>query len=78
MCDTDRKIGAEVRAVLARHRVLESALLETLKALPPADAARLARDLRACVDEPPSPAPATRQVAIRPWSFLREGGVFPP
>ena len=65
------KIGGEIRAVLARHRVLESALLETLQALPPEDAARLARDLRACVDEPAPAAPAGRQVTIRPWSFLR-------
>ncbi len=69
MDDSERKINGAVRAVLARHRVLESALLETLKALPPEDAARLARDLRACVK---GEAPAVRTVAIRPWSFLKD------
>jgi len=76
MNDSNGKIDGEIRAVFARHRVLETALLETLKALPPQDAARLAHDLRACVDDPaPVPAaaaaPAVREITIRPWSFLR-------
>ena len=42
----------EVRAVLARHHVVESALLESIRALAPHEAASLARELRQCADDP--------------------------
>jgi hypothetical protein len=52
----------EVRAILARH--VESALLTSIRALPPHEAASLARELRQCADNPapytparPSPTP---------------------
>jgi hypothetical protein len=47
----------EVRAVLARHHVVESALLASIRALPPAEAASLARELRQCANDR---APYTR------------------
>ena len=71
MRDTETKFGGEVRAVLARHRVLEFASLEMIRALPREDAARLAHELRTCVN---NQAPALQdplQVVIREWSFLK-------
>jgi len=60
-----------VRAVLARHNVVDSALLESIRSLPPEDAARLARDLRECANDLGAPR-GPRQVSIRPWSFLSQ------
>lgn len=75
---TETKVASEIRAVLAKHRVQEFALLETLKALPREDASRLAHELRACANDEAPITQAMRQVAIRPWSFLTspsdEGG----
>ena len=71
MRDTETKFGGELRAVLARHRVLEFASLEMIRALPKEDAARLAHELRACVN---NQAPALQdppQGVIREWSFLK-------
>ena len=45
---TEAPVAREVRAVLAKHHVVESALLDSIRALPPDEAARLARELRAC------------------------------
>jgi hypothetical protein len=69
--DTDSKLRSEVRALLARHRVLESALHDTLKALPKEDAARLAQELRSCTHDDPATIPPLCGPEIRPWSFLR-------
>ncbi|WP_280150343.1 hypothetical protein [Piscinibacter sp. XHJ-5] len=78
MRDTETRLGAEIRALLARHRVLESALLDTLKALPREDAARLAQELRSCANEDPATIPPLCGPEIRPWSFLRRDAAGKP
>ena len=72
MGDSQTRLGAELRAILARHRVMDSALLDTLKALPKEDAARLAHELRTCANEDPATIPPLCGPEIRPWSFLRK------
>ena len=72
MRNTESKLGAELRAILARHRVMESALLDTLKSLPREDAARLAHELRSCANDDPATIPPLGGPEIRPWSFLKK------
>jgi hypothetical protein len=68
--DIEAKVASEIRAVLARHRVHEFALLQTLRSMPKEDAARLARELRACANGSAA-CHSTHQVELRPWSFLK-------
>jgi len=65
--DTETKVASDVKAALARYRVVDSDLLGSLRSLPKADAARLAAELRACAND----AGSSPRVAIRPWSFIR-------
>ena len=71
MRDTETKLGGDFRAVFARHRVLEFASLEMIRALPPEDAARLAHELRACVSNKPPAIQGPPQPGTREWSFLK-------
>ena len=70
--DTDTKFGGKFRAVFAKHRVLEFASLEMIRALPREDAARLAHELRACVGNEPPAIQDPPQLVIREWSFLKK------
>jgi hypothetical protein len=69
--DTETKFGGNFRGVFARHRVLEFASLEMIKALPREDAARLAHELRARVGHEPPAIQDPPQLVIREWSFLK-------
>ena len=72
MRDTESKLGAELRIILARHRVLESALLDTLKSLPREDAVRLAERAAQLANDDPATIPPLCGPEIRPWSFLKK------
>ena len=67
--DTETKVASDVKAALARYRVLDSDLLGSLRALPRSQASRLAAELRACANA----CDSGPRVAIRPWSFLEAG-----
>jgi len=67
--DTETRVASDVKAALARHRVLDSDLLGSLRALPSSEACRLAAELRACANA----CDSGPRVAIRRWSFLKAG-----
>ena len=68
MDDTETKVASDVKAALARYRVLESDLLHSLRALPREEASKLAAELRACASDD-EPNPRGQDTAV--WSTSR-------